>query len=80
MKILEKYEKDKKKELEKLLKERKKSEKELNKKLEKRADTKYTTKYLKENKKFLTENAMTIDTEEYKKMVEEMKKRFSDDN
>ncbi|MGN0587555.1 MAG: hypothetical protein ACI4JF_09740 [Oscillospiraceae bacterium] len=69
---------DKEKELLKLLQEKNKREKALNKKLEKRMEMKYTSKYLKENKKFLTSNAMTIDTLEYAKMVSELKKRFPD--
>lgn len=37
-----------------------------------------TSKFLKENKKHLTENAMTIDKLEYEQIVEEFKKRFPD--
>lgn len=69
---------DKEKELLNLLKEKNKREKEINKKLEKRMEMKYTSKYLKENKKALTENAKTIDTTEYEKIVSELKKRFPD--
>ena len=69
---------DKEKELLNLLKEKNKREKEINKKLEKRMETKYTSKYLKENKKALTENAKTIDTTEYEKIVNELKNRFPD--
>lgn len=69
---------DKEKELLNLLKEKNKREKEINKKLEKRMETKYTSKFLKENKKALTENAKTIDTTEYEKIVSDLKKRFPD--
>ncbi len=69
---------DKEKELLNLLKEKNKREKEINKKLEKRMETKYTSKFLKENKKALTENAKTIDTTEYEKIVNDLKKRFPD--
>lgn len=69
---------DKEKNLLKLLQEKNKREKEIDKKLEKRMETKYTSKYLKENKKSLTTNAMTIDTLEYEKMVNDLKKRFPD--
>ncbi len=69
---------DKEKELLILLKEKNKREKEINKKLEKRMETKYTSKFLKENKKLLTENAKTIDTTEYEKIVIDLKKRFPD--
>ncbi len=69
---------DKEKELLNLLKEKNKREKEINKKLEKRMETKYTSKFLKENKKALTENAKTIDTTEYEKIVNDLKKRFQD--
>ena len=73
---LEKYEKEKKKELLKLLKDKNKAEKKIEKEMKKRADTKYTTDFLKENRKSLTENAMTIDKTEYEQMVLEMKKRL----
>lgn len=76
MTILDKYKKAKKKELLKLLKEKEKNEKKIKKEMAKRADIKYTTKYLKENKKLLTENAMTIDKTEYEQIILEMKKRF----
>lgn len=69
---------DKEKELLNLLKEKNKREKEINKKLEKRMETKYTSKFMKENKKSLTENAKTIDTTEYEKIVNDLKKRFPD--
>ncbi len=69
---------DKEKELLNLLKEKNKREKEINKKLEKRMELKYTSKFLKENKKSLTENAKTIDTTEYEKIVSDLKKRFPD--
>ncbi len=69
---------DKQKELLELLKERQKQEKEVDKKLQKRMESKYTSKYLKEDKKYLTSNAMEIDTLEYEKMVAELKKRFPD--
>ncbi len=69
---------DKEKELLNLLKEKNKREKEINKKLEKRMEMKYTSKFLKENKKALTENAKTIDTTEYEKIVSDLKKRFPD--
>lgn len=69
---------DKEKELLNLLKEKNKREKEINKKIEKRMETKYTSKFLKENKKALTENAKTIDTTEYEKIVNDLKKRFPD--
>lgn len=69
---------DKEKELLNLLKEKNKREKEINKKIEKRMETKYTSKFLKENKKALTENAKTIDTTEYEKIVNELKNRFPD--
>lgn len=69
---------DKEKELLNLLKEKNKREKEINKKLEKRMELKYTSKFLKENKKSLTENAKTIDTTEYEKIVNDLKKRFPD--
>nr|DAQ35498.1 MAG TPA: hypothetical protein [Inoviridae sp.] len=69
---------DKEKELLNLLKEKNKREKEINKKLEKRMETKYTSKFLKENKKALTKNAKTIDTTEYEKIVNDLKKRFPD--
>lgn len=69
---------NKEKELLNLLKEKNKREKEINKKLEKRMETKYTSKFLKENKKALTENAKTIDTTEYEKIVNDLKKRFPD--
>lgn len=69
---------DKEKELLNLLKEKNKREKEINKKLEKRMETKYTSKFMKENKKALTENAKTIDTTEYEKIVNDLKKRFPD--
>ena len=69
---------DKEKELLNLLKEKNKREKEINKKLEKRMETKYTSKFLTENKKSLTENAKTIDTTEYEKIVNDLKKRFPD--
>ena len=69
---------DKEKELLNLLKEKNKREKEINKKLEKRMETKYTSKFLKENKKALTENAKTIDTTEYEKIVNDLKKWFPD--
>ena len=78
MGLFDKYDKSKQKELVKLIKEKRKSEKKLEKELNKRANMKYTTKYLKENKKLLTENAMTIDKVEYEKMVMDMKKRFSE--
>lgn len=69
---------DKEKELLNLLKEKNKREKEINKKLEKRMELKYTSKFLTENKKSLTENAKTIDTTEYEKIVNDLKKRFPD--
>lgn len=69
---------DKEKELLNLLKEKNKREKEINKKIEKRMEMKYTSKFLKENKKSLTENAKTIDTTEYEKIVSDLKKRFPD--
>lgn len=69
---------DKEKELLNLLKEKNKREKEINKKLKKRMETKYTSKFMKENKKALTENAKTIDTTEYEKIVNDLKKRFPD--
>ena len=73
---LEKYKIGKKKELLKLLKDKNKNEQKIAKEMKKRADTKYTTEYLRENKKSLTANAMTIDKTEYEQMVLEMKKRF----
>ena len=66
------------KEIEKLIKDRNKHDKRINKEMEKRMQVKYTSKFLEENKKHLTENAMTIDELEYKQIVEEFKKRFPD--
>lgn len=77
--FLEKYDKKQKKKLVKLIKEKRRKEKKIEKELCKRAETKYTTKYLKENKKLLNQNAMTIDKIEYEKMVMEIKRRFSND-
>lgn len=74
--IFDKYDIRKKKELIRLLKEKRKKEKKIEKELDKRAKTKYTTKYLKENKKLLDQNAMTIDKIEYEKMVMDMKERL----
>lgn len=76
MGLFDKYDKKKQKELAQLIKDKRKSEEKIEKDMKKRIDTKYTTKYLKENKKLLTQNAMTIDKEEYAQMVMEMKKRF----
>lgn len=76
MGLFDKYDKKKQKELAQLIKEKRKSEEKLEKEMKKRIDTKYTTQSLKENKKLLTQNAMTIDKEEYAQMVMEMKKRF----
>lgn len=76
MSILDKYNKKKKKELLKLIKDKRKAEKRIEKEMNKRAETKYTTKYLKENKKLLTENAITIDKLEYEKMVMDLKERL----
>lgn len=76
MGLFDKYDKKKQKELAQLIKDKRKSEEKLEKEMKKRIDTKYTTQYLKENKKLLTQNAMTIDKEEYAQMVMEMKKRF----
>ena len=64
------------KEIEKLIKKRDKNDKRIKKELEQRMKTKYTSKFLEENKKRLTENAMTIDDLEYKQIVAEFKKRF----
>ena len=74
--IFDKYDNRKKKELISLLKEKRKKEKKIKKELDKRAKIKYTTKYLKENKKLLDQNAMTIDKIEYEKMVMDMKERL----
>ena len=74
--IFDKYDNRKKKELIRLLKEKRRKEKKVQKELDKRAKTTYTTKYLKENKKLLDQNAMTIDKIEYEKMVMDMKKRL----
>lgn len=76
MGLFDKYDKKKQKELTQLIKEKRKSEEKLEKEMKNRMNTKYTTQYLKENKKLLTQNAMTIDKEEYTQMVMEMKKRF----
>lgn len=76
MSLFDKYDKKKQKELAQLIKEKRKSEEKLEKEMKKRINTKYTTQSLKENKKLLTQNAMTIDKEEYAQMVMEMKKRF----
>lgn len=69
------FEKSKKKVLKELLKASSKKEKEIEKDFQKRNSTKYNDKNLKLSKDFLMQNAMTIDTEEYKKMVEELKMR-----
>lgn len=74
--LLEKYDKNKKKELIRLLKKKRKNEEKIEKEMQRRANTKYTTKYLKENKKLLEQNAMTIDKVEYEKIVMDMKEKL----
>lgn len=74
--LLEKYDKNKKKELIRLLKKKRKNEEKIKKEMQRRANTKYTTKYLKENKKLLEQNAMTIDKVEYEKIVINMKEKL----
>lgn len=71
--VIEKYNERKKKELIRLIKEKRKSEKRLKKEMRKRLNVKYTTKYLKENKKLLMQNAKTIDKDEYKEIISNIK-------
>lgn len=70
---IEKYNDRKRKELIRLIKEKRKSEKNLKKEMRRRINIKYTTKYLKENKKLLMQNATTIDRDEYKDIISNIK-------
>lgn len=63
--------------LEKLLKERDKQDKKVQKILDERMKVKYTSSFLKNNKKYLTENAINIDDIEYRKIVEDLKNRLN---
>lgn len=74
--VIEKYNERKKKELIRLIKEKRKSEKRLEKEMKKRLNIKYTTKYLKENKKLLTQNATTIDKDEYEEIISHIKNNW----
>lgn len=78
MDILGKYTKKNRKDLIKMIKERQKQEKKVNKYFENRMKSFYTTKMLKENKKLLLENTMTIDSMEYQKIIMELKEKFPD--
>lgn len=71
--VIKKYNDRKRKELVRLIKEKRKSEKRLEKEMRKRLNIKYTTKYLKENKKLLTQNATTIDKNEYEEIISHIK-------
>lgn len=74
--VIEKYNERKKKELIRLIKEKRKFEKRLEKEMRKRLNIKYTTKYLKENKKLLTQNATTIDKDEYEEIISHIKNNW----
>ena len=67
--IIDKYRDRERKELLRLIKKRGKKERKIEKEMKKRLNNKYTTKYLKENKKHLTKNAITIDKEEYEQIA-----------